>query len=61
MSNIKLTKTSHPNFCDEKGRAFLVTCPECLSENYSINVAAGICTWCGYDLNETKIIEEEIN
>lgn len=56
MSNIELTIISSPNFCDEKGRAFLVRCPECDSENYAMNVASGICTWCRYDLNKTKVI-----
>jgi hypothetical protein len=61
MSNIILTETSEPNFCDEKGNAYLVRCPnpECKRENYAMNVAIGICTWCGYDLNKTKIIENE--
>ena len=59
MSNIELTRTSSPNFCNEKGKAYLVRCPECKEVNYALNVALGICTWCGYDLNETKIIKKD--
>ena len=60
MSNIELTRTSSPNFCNEEGRAYLVRCPECKETNYALNVALGICTWCGYDLNETKIIKKDV-
>ena len=30
----------------------LIRCPKCGRENYIMNVAKGICTWCGYDANE---------
>lgn len=30
----------------------LLRCPKCRAENYAINVARGICTWCGYDAHE---------
>ena len=55
--NIELTLDSTPNFCDEEGKAYLVRCPSCEAENYSMNVASGICTWCGYNLNIDKIIK----
>ena len=54
--NIKLSLNSEPNFCDEEGNAYLVRCPSCERENYSMNVASGYCTWCHYNLNKTKII-----
>lgn len=61
MSNIILSKKSSPNFINEKGRVYLVKCPniECSKENYSIAVASGICAFCGYNLNETKILKDE--
>ena len=31
----------------------LIRCPRCLKENYAINVSLGICTWCGFDANNT--------
>lgn len=30
----------------------LLTCPKCGKENYALNVAQGICTWCGYDAHD---------
>jgi hypothetical protein len=32
----------------------LVRFPECQRENYAMNVLSGICTWCGFDINEKK-------
>ena len=29
----------------------LIRCPKCHKENYALNVASGICTWCGFDIN----------
>lgn len=29
----------------------LIQCPECHAENYAMNVTAGICSWCGFDVN----------
>jgi hypothetical protein len=45
-----LTDTTTPNWKD--GRIFMKYCPECERENYTPNVASGICAWCGFDLNE---------
>lgn len=47
-----LTLTSTPNFCDERGTIFMGKCPKCKKENYSLNVASGICSWCRFDLNK---------
>lgn len=38
----------------EEGKTYLVRCPECEKENYALNVASGVCTWCGYDANPKK-------
>lgn len=35
----------------------LLRCPKCGKENYALNVAKGICTWCGYDAHE--LIKED--
>lgn len=61
MSNIILSEESSPNFINKEGRIFLVRCPNinCRKENYSIAVASGICSFCGYNLNETKILKDE--
>lgn len=44
----------HPNFKlkDDKEKIALVKCPKCHLENYALNVLSGICTWCGFDINE---------
>ena len=34
-----------------KTSKLLIRCPKCARENYSMNVASGICTWCGYNGN----------
>jgi ribosomal protein L37E len=43
-----MKEVKHPNFLEED-RLYLVRCPKCDRENYSFNVAIGICTWCGLD------------
>jgi hypothetical protein len=40
------------NFRGSNGKIYLVRCPVCKTENYAMNVATGICTWCGWDANE---------
>lgn len=35
----------------------LIVCPKCGRENWAPNVAAGICSWCGYDAHE--LIEKD--
>lgn len=34
------------------GNYYLERCPKCDMENYALNVASGICTWCGFDANK---------
>lgn len=34
------------------GEPFLQRCPECDRENYIMNVALGVCTWCGFNANK---------
>ena len=49
-------------------RLYLTRCPKCGLENYALNVASGICSWCGYDgnidkenlLESVKILEDSI-
>lgn len=36
---------------DGTQQRMLVRCPSCNLENYAMNVMTGICTWCGYDIN----------
>lgn len=42
------------NFKLDCDRRALVRCEECDKENYAMNVLSGICTWCGYNINEEK-------
>jgi ssDNA-binding Zn-finger/Zn-ribbon topoisomerase 1 len=41
---------------EDKQMLYMVRCPKCNIENYALNVASGICTWCGWDVNENKYI-----
>jgi len=36
------------NFRDADGAPYLVRCPKCKLENYSMAVSAGVCAWCGW-------------
>jgi len=46
---------AHVNFKLKKSTRFaLVRCPDCHKENYAINVLSGVCTWCGFNINEGK-------
>jgi len=40
------------NFVGNNGKVYLVRCPVCKLENYSPDVATGICVWCEYDANK---------
>lgn len=44
-----------PNFRADDGRLYLVRCFACSPkhgrENWVLNVAAGVCTWCGWSEN----------
>lgn len=50
--DIRTLQNRPPNFRDEKGNLFLVRCFNCNSdygrENYVMNGASGVCTWCGW-------------
>lgn len=48
-------------FRDKQNQVYLIKCPECGLENYSLNVASGICSWCGYKatLSDVKGKENE--
>jgi ribosomal protein L37E len=45
------------NFTDD-GKYYMVRCPKCGRENYSMSVATGICAWCGYNGN-TKNMQKK--
>tara|TARA_R100001244_G_scaffold79787_1_gene62656 strand:+ start:382 stop:570 length:189 start_codon:yes stop_codon:yes gene_type:complete len=40
---------------NEETQYFLQRCPSCDRENYPMNVAVGICTWCGYEASEKDL------
>lgn len=48
----KEEQLSHKCNFEKNGRFYLVRCFNCDSdkgtENYAINIASGICTWCGW-------------
>jgi len=48
----KTIQDREPNFRGKFGNLFLVRCFECDPEhgreNYAMNVATGVCTWCGW-------------
>jgi hypothetical protein len=54
--NYIISETSVPNFIDENEIVNLVTCPVCRKNNQDKNIRTGICIFCGFDLNEHKII-----
>ena len=39
-------------YYEDENVLLLLRCPKCGKENYALNVAKGICTWCGYDAHE---------
>ena len=46
-----------PNFYSTKGKFFLVKCYNCNekgTENYAPSVSSGICSFCGWDVNNIK-------
>ena len=51
---MKTIQDQAPNFRDDEGDLFLVKCFVCKRENYALNVALGICTWCGWKQEENK-------
>lgn len=40
---------------DGSKQRMLVRCPSCNLENYAMNVMTGVCTWCGYDINNPQV------
>lgn len=41
-------------------KKYLTRCPKCGFENYSLNVALGICTWCGFDINNPNLETQQL-
>lgn len=48
-------------WAEEAKKLYMVRCPKCHAENYAMNVASGICTWCGYDVNEGEKNVENVD
>ena len=48
-----------PNFIGDDGNVYLVRCPKCRRENYSLAVSSGQCAWCGLKIlpNNKKDIQ----
>lgn len=45
----------------ETDKRALVKCPECEGENYACNVLIGICTWCGFNINQENNERRQVN
>lgn len=39
---------------EEKKMFYMQRCPKCKMENYTPNVASGICAWCGWNVNKVE-------
>jgi hypothetical protein len=49
------------NFRSPDGKPYLVRCPNCDRENYSMAVSSGICAWCGWKATVEPEQESEVN
>lgn len=56
---MKSKKLPAGQFRNDDGTIALVVCPKCKAENYALNVPSGICTWCGYNVNDTNFNSDE--
>ena len=41
-------------FKTESGKWYLVRCPKCNKENWSMAVSSGTCAWCNFDMNKDQ-------
>ena len=48
-------------FYPEDGTILMIKCPECGRENWALQVASGICAWCGFDGKELLKKKEDGN
>ncbi|MDE6079760.1 MAG: hypothetical protein K2G35_06825 [Duncaniella sp.] len=48
MKKDRLIKAAYGVEWYADGTVLLLRCPKCDRENYALNVALGVCTWCGY-------------
>ena len=48
-------------FYPKDGTILLIRCPKCGKENWSPQVASGICSWCGFDGRELLKKKEDGN
>lgn len=48
MTKREMFASERDNFYGKHGDPFLVRCPACHRENWSMAVAGGTCAWCGW-------------
>lgn len=48
-----LSKKVGHSYIDDDGTICMIRCLDCGRENWAMAVAAGHCTWCGYNPNST--------
>lgn len=48
-----------PGNFESEGRVYLVRCPKCGAENWSMAVATGVCCWCKFDANDFLLNKAE--
>ena len=57
--NIRISLTTRPNFCDHKGKVYLVKCPEC--EEVFRLVEDGwdwlVCKKCGFKIMKDQLLK----
>lgn len=51
MSKSKVL-TAGVEYYEDTNDLLLIRCPKCGRENWALQVASGICAWCGYDAHE---------
>jgi ribosomal protein L37E len=51
MIDYEKYKTINFALNDQLGKRALVKCCKCDRKNYALNVLSGICTWCGFNIN----------
>lgn len=56
----KIIYSEHGIDVYDNGTILLIVCPHCKHENYAINVASGICTWCGYNAHEDAELKKRV-
>lgn len=60
MDKQNYTSIGGVDYHHSSNKYFLIICPKCKRENYAINVASGICTWCLYNANTDSDLHDNV-